>query len=500
MTHQLVAVRKASKNYHGVQALNQVDFDLAAGEIHGLVGHNGAGKSTLINAISGITALDSGQLELQGRTVKRNNPTFSRSCGLYVVYQSSFVQPHLTVAENLFINRWPKGRLRTIDWPEIQRQSRAILDRFGVDLDPNQLAGRLNLAQQKMLEIVQAISSDAKMLILDEPTAALTINEINTLFDFLRSLRGHGVGIIYVTHHLQEIFVLCERVTVIRNGDRVATCPTAELNLGALTELIMGGPVLDLEKRHRVHADSLLKVEDLSSELLQSVSFRLKRGEILGLAGLNGSGRSELLRALCGLDEAQVGRLHIDGVERKIKSYRDSIAAGMAYLPENRNREGLVPQRSIRENLSLSSLHHISGLFGVLQHGREAETVRQTVELLRIKLRDVDDPVTSLSGGNQQKVVLGKLLATRAKVLLLDEPTSGIDIGAKAQIFRTMDEYASAGGSIVFVSPELHELPLICDRILILQEGRIVHELEDVSGITEEQLFDLISEGVGVAR
>jgi len=490
----LITLRKACKNYAGVQALKEVDFDLQVGEIHGLVGHNGAGKSTLIAAISGITSLDSGELAFQENIVRHNSPAISRRCGLYVVYQSSFLQPNLTVAENLFVNRWPKGRLGTIDWAAMQKQGQAILQRFGIELDPRRLVKDLNLAQQKMLEIVQAISSDARILILDEPTAALTLNEIKLLFEFLRSLRSHGVGIIYVTHHLQEIFTLCDRVTIMRNGERVDTRPISDLSMDTLTELMMGGPVFNQAKRHAVHSDLVLEVRNVRNARLQNISFQLRQGEILGLAGLNGSGRSELLRALCGLDPAEIGYMRIGNMERRIGSYSESITAGMAYLPENRNMEGIIPQRSIRENYSLSSLHRMSNRVGMLHTMREKQDVQQAVKLLRIKLRNVEDPITSLSGGNQQKVVLGKLLATKAKVLLLDEPTSGIDIGAKSQIFQTMDDYAEAGGSIVFVSPELHELLLICDRILILQDGQLVHELADVDGVTEERLFDLISE------
>lgn len=493
MDQHLVSVRGASKSYDGVQALKRVDFDLLPGEIHGVVGHNGAGKSTLINIISGITSLDSGDIFLQGTLVHKNSPAYSRTMGLHVVYQTPFIQPHLTVAENLFVNRWPKGQLRTINWRELEREAQAILSRFEVDVDPKRLAGELNLAQQKMLEIIHAISSDAKILILDEPTASLTMNEVNLLFDFVRSLRNHGVGIIFISHHLQEIFELCDRVTVIRNGERIATRPVNELNLDALSELMMGGPVLNLDKKHVVQAGDLLYVEDLNTALLKHVSIRLRKGEILGLAGLNGSGRSELLRALCGLDPAHIGQMQIDGIPHQIRSYKEAIAAGLAYLPENRSKEGLIPQRPVRENLSLSSLRHIRGLFGVIRSRREREAVQETVDLLRIKLRSVDDPVTSLSGGNQQKVVLGKLLATRARILLLDEPTSGIDIGAKAQIFKSMDEYASGTGSIIFVSPELHELLMICDRILVLKAGQIVEEVQDPEAISEEGLFRLIS-------
>ena len=490
----LVSIRGVSKSYDGVKALKRVDFDLLRGEIHGLVGHNGAGKSTLINIISGITLPDSGDILLQGNLVHNNSPAFSRSLGLYVVYQAPFIQPHLTVAENLFINRWPKGFLCTVNWKEIERQAKAILSRFEVKLDSGRLAGELNLAQQKMLEVTLAISSDAKILIFDEPTASLTINEVNLLFDFFKSLRNHGVGIIYISHHLQEIFELCDRVTVVRNGERVATQRVSDLNLDALTELMMGGAVLRLDKKHTVWAGELLSVADLNTALLKSVSFRLKKGEILGLAGLNGSGRSELLRALCGLDPAQIGDMRIDGISQQIKNYKQSVAAGVAYLPENRSKEGLIPQRSIRENLSLSSLHDIRGFFGVIDSKQERKLALDAVDLLHIKLRSVDDPVTSLSGGNQQKVVLGKLLATHARILLLDEPTSGIDIGAKAQIFQSMDEYASSTGSILFVSPELHELLLICDRILILKEGRIVNEVQNPEIVSEESLFYMISE------
>jgi ABC-type sugar transport system ATPase subunit len=490
---KLINIKNLSKNFIGVQALKNIDFDLYEGEIHGLVGHNGAGKSTLINIISGFISFDSGYLTINSNKIDRLSPILAKKFGIHVVYQAPYIQPNLTVAENLFISNWPRKYGLLVDWKKLKNNSKALLEKLNIPIDINRIVGELNLGQQKMIEIATAINSDSKILLLDEPTASLTINEIKLLFNFLKSLKSHGVGIVYISHHMKEIFEICDRVTVLRNGLKIVTEQANKLNLVDLTNYVMGGPVLKIEKEHKVYDEKILIVNNLNSKLLKNICFYLKKGEILGLAGLNGSGRTELLRAVCGLDFSKKKEIILNGKKIKINNYINSLSQGIAYLPENRYLEGIIPIRTIKENLTLSSLKYISTFLKIINKKLELKLVNKYIELLKIIYKNINNEITSLSGGNQQKVVFGKLLSTQTKILLLDEPTSGIDIGTKLQIFKIIEEYVNQGNSVIFVSAEINELLLICDRIVVLKDNIIKNEITNVEELDEDKLLELIA-------
>ncbi len=490
---KIIDIKNLNKNFNGVQALKNVDFDLFKGEIHGLVGHNGAGKSTLINIIAGLINFDKGSYEINGKQIENFNPILAKKFGIQVVYQAPYIQPNLTVAENLFINNWPRKNRIAVDWKKIKIDAGNFLEKLNISIDINRIVSELSLGQQKMIEIAAAINSDSKILLLDEPTASLTINEIDLLFSFLKSLKEHGVGIVYISHHVKEIFAICDRVTVIRNGEKIITENVARLNLTSLTDYIMGGPVLKIEKKHEVHNENTLVIKNLNTKLLKNINIYLRRGEILGIAGLNGSGRTELLRAICGLDISKSKEVYLFGNKIKIRNYIDALSAEIAYLPENRYLEGIIPTRSIRENMTLSSLKYVTNFLKIINRKLELKIILKYVDLLKIKFKNLSDEITSLSGGNQQKVILGKLLSSNAKILLLDEPTSGIDIGTKLQIFQIISDFVSKGNSVIFVSAEINEILLICDRIIILKNNIIQNEIFNVGELDEDQLLKLIA-------
>jgi ribose transport system ATP-binding protein len=476
-----VAMASISKAFGGVQALHDVDLSAEFGEIHALMGENGAGKSTILKILRGVHAPDGGTITIAGRPLAEHTPEAARRLGVAMIFQEMSLIPSLTVAQNVFLTRETLTGLGLIDDAEAERRTRALFDLLGVDIDPRRMLGRLSTGQRQLTEIAKALSQNARVLVLDEPTSALSAAETDVLFAFLRRIRNEGVCVIYVSHRMEEVFAIADRVTVLRDGRHVATAPVADLSMDQLVQHIVGRRVGAFAWReHRVDrgAAPLLEVEGLSGQAKpSSVSFVLHAGEILGIAGLLGSGRSELARALCGIDPIRSGRIRLRGRQIAVTSPRAAIAHGIAMIPEDRVRQGLVLQHDIGSNVRLTVLDRLcTGGFVDDRKGRSL--VDGLMGRLRIKAASQDIRVQNLSGGNQQKVVLSKWLAASPEVLVLDEPTAGVDIGSKVEIVELIRAMADEGKGIIFISSELPELLAVSDRILILSNGRPRREID----------------------
>jgi rhamnose transport system ATP-binding protein len=487
----LLKATDITKSYSGVQALKGVSFELCPGEVHALVGENGAGKSTLIKIISGATTADSGTLEISGHSIGENNPMLAKSLGVAVIYQQPALFPHLTVAENLVIGLEPFKPGRRVNWPERRRRAQTLLDRIGAQLDPEAVVNRLSMPQQQLVEIARAVGSSARILIMDEPTASLADREVENLFRVISELRDQNAGIVYISHRLEELFRLANRVTVLRDGSAVETREMRELSPEKLIQLMVGRQLDSVfPKRRTAPGTTILEVRQLShSARIHDVSFLLRAGEILGLAGLVGCGRTELAKVLFGLAPAESGQIRIRGQVTNIRNPQDAVAAGIAYVPEDRRRHGVILEMPVAANTSLAVLKQLSK-FGFLSFTRENALADDFVRRFGIKASSVFSPAGNLSGGNQQKVALSRWLATRPAVLILDEPTQGIDVGAKAEIHRLMGQLVEEGMAILMISSELPEILGMSDRIGVMREGTLVAILERAEA-TQEQILSL---------
>lgn len=495
---RILQMEKISMRFPGVIALDEVDFELMKGEIHGIVGRNGAGKSTLMNVLVGLITPSSGVIRINGIETRHMTPQRAKTLGIQLVPQHIQLVPSLSVAENIFLGDLPRSRWGLVDWKETNTRAERFLKTFQVKLDPTMLAENLGVADQQLVEIVRALSKDAKIIILDEPTPPLSMKEVNQLYSFIQSLSDQGVTFIYISHYLEEIFAVCDRVTVLRDGRNIATNRVADMDEKSLTRMMIGQEMATFLKRvsKRESGKPLLQVRELTgANCIRSISFTLYEGEVLGLAGLKGSGRTELCRLIFGLDRITGGELLLES--NQVRDHRpwNALNQGICYLPENRHLEGIIPARSVKENISLPILQHLVSASGFIKDAHERDVVSTQVEQLDIRTPSIDQLVQYLSGGNQQKVVVGKLLATEPKVLLLDEPTQGIDIGSKAEIHRLIDELARKGIGIILISSELDELTSLCDRILVLHEGEIASELS--AGASSEEIL-LAAEGAMV--
>ena len=484
-------MRRIDKSFPGVDALRNVDFDLQAGEVHALLGENGAGKSTLIKILGGGLKPDHGEIRIRGRDPEITSPAEAQRAGIAVIYQEFNLIPALSVRENIFLGRdhatwgWLRHREELL-------AARQIFDRMGVSLDGNALCSSLSVAQQQLVEIAKALALDATILVMDEPSAALTTQEVDHLFAIVRELQGQGIGIIYISHRLEEIESLADRVTVLRDGQKVATRLAAETDRNEMIELMVGR-TLDKEfpPRNVTLGDTRLRVERVSAgDRVRDVSFTVRAGEILGITGLVGAGRTELARAIFGADPRDTGTIALDGTTLHIDSPRDAIRAGIGFLTEDRKLQGLVLKHSVRHNYGLPNLSWLSRIGWVRQQA-ERSTFGNYIDNLRIKIPAQDQLAATLSGGNQQKVVLAKWLARQCDVLLFDEPTRGIDVGAKYEIYLLMNRLAEEGKSVVMISSELPEILGMSDRILVMRDGSMAGEVTDVKGATQEQLLDL---------
>ncbi len=492
MATPILELQNISKQFPGVKALDDVRFEMQAGEVHALLGENGAGKSTLIKIISGVYKPDTGIIKLDGQPVQFNNPHEAQSRGIATIYQELSLYPELTVAENIFMGHSPHRRIgpfNVVDWRMMFERAREILDSLNIhDLDVRRKLSTLTVGNRQRVEIAKALSQNARILIMDEPTAALTEADVVRLFDIVRLLRERGVGIIYISHRLHEVFELTDRVTVLRDGQYVGTKLVSETSEDDLVSMMVGRTIDNLfPKLDAEIGQPVLEVRDLYRKpLTRGVSFTLRAGEIVGLAGLVGSGRSEVAQVIFGITPADSGEIKVDGKPVIIKSPGEAMAHGIAYVPEDRGTQGLVRQMRLRENISMAILRILTRR-GFINRKEEAELAARSIKQLNIRAYSVDQVANKLSGGNQQKVVVGKWLASQPRILIMDEPTRGIDVGAKAEIHRLMSELAQQGLAILMISSELPEILGMSDRVLVMREGKIVAEFAR-SEATQERI------------
>jgi len=474
MNQLRLAARGITKRFRGVTALDSVDFELLPGEVHGLVGENGAGKSTLIKVLTGVHLPDGGTITLDGRKVAFDAPHRAQAAGIACIYQEINLIPTLTAAENICIGSEPLTRMGAVNWRALQDRAEAIMQRFGLLIDLRRTVGSLGLAAQQQVAILRALSQGGRVLIMDEPTSALSDREVDQLLEITRQISASGVSVAYITHRLGELFRVTQRVTVLRDGRRILTEDTANLTHGRLVEAMLGRQDARVQSgtRPTPRAGGALTVENLSCPpRLRAATFAVRAGEVVGLAGLQGSGRSETMRTIFGADTARGGHVSVDGTDALPTTPATSLRRGVAFLPEDRKAQGIVPGLSLRENLTLIVLPALTRL-GVVMRGRERAIVDQFIASLGIRAASSEVPIRDLSGGNQQKVLIARLLCTAPHYLLLDDPMRGIDIGAKAEIERLILELSEAGMGVLIASSELEEVLSLSDRVVVMREGR----------------------------
>ena len=492
----LLELRGISKRFGASRALSGVDFSLHAGEIHALCGENGAGKSTLMNIIDGIHRPDEGEILLNGQKVVIDGPAHAMRLGIGLVHQEIALCADATVAENIFMPEINAGKAAWMNYASFNERAAKVLRRLGQDIDPAMPVGNLSISSQQLVEIAKALTLDCKVLILDEPTAALTDNESAALFRVLHDLKAQGIGIIYISHRMAEIFTHGDRVTVLRDGRNVHCGPLAGSTPDELVRRMVGRDLGNYYPPKQSVAESsgpVLEVNDIADgERVHGVSFALKRGEILGIAGLMGAGRSELAETICGLRVARRGTVRLAGKALTIRKYSDALRAGIAYLSEDRKAAGVFLDLPIAQNVSSMALGRVSSAWGLLQRSAEHKLAKTLGAKLNLKSDGVAIEVSSLSGGNQQKVAIAKLLATNPSVLLMDEPTRGVDVGAKSEIHHILRELANQGVGVIVISSELPEIIGLCDRALVIRDGQVAGELES-NEMTEEALLRLAS-------
>lgn len=491
MGEVILTMKQIDKTFPGVHALDQVDFEVKRGEVHALMGENGAGKSTLMKVLTGIYRKDSGSITYEGREVEYSNPKEAQDAGIVIVHQELNMMGHLTVAQNIFIGReFTKGRL--IDDARMNEEAAKLFERLNINIDPTEKMSKLTVGKQQMCEIAKAISYDAKVIVFDEPSAALTESEIDELFKIIRDLRSKNLGIVYISHRMDEIKVITDRVTVMRDGGYVGTLITEDCTKDDIINMMVGRVIYEEPKTESAVAKDapvVLKVEHLNAgKMVKDVSFELHKGEILGFSGLMGAGRTETARALFGADPKESGEIYINGKKVDIKSPMDAVSNGIGYLSEDRKRYGIVVQKTVAENSTMASLENfMSGLF--INKKKEKEVTQKYVDRLKTKTPGVDQLVINLSGGNQQKVVIAKWLVRNCDILIFDEPTRGIDVGAKNEIYRLMNELVAEGKSIIMISSEMTEILRMSDRIVVMCEGKKTDEI-DISEATQEKIMN----------
>ncbi|MGD2078082.1 MAG: sugar ABC transporter ATP-binding protein [Chloroflexota bacterium] len=504
MDKVLVSMRGIDKGFPGVQALDNCQIELKSGEVHALVGENGAGKSTLMKVLSGIYSKDAGTILLKGEEVEIPNPKAAQDLGISMIHQELNLMNHLTVAQNIYIGREPKrfgGAF--LDDKALNQQTRELFKSLHIDLDPKTKVADITVAKQQMVEIAKAISFNSEVLIMDEPTAALTTSEINELFGFIRKLREQGVGIIYISHRLEELKQITDRITVMRDGHYIDTVNTDETTIDQIISMMVGRTIFEAtpELPEEASDEILLEVRDLNrGKWIKDVSFALKKGEILGFAGLMGAGRTEVARAIFGADKVDSGEILVQGKEVKIKSPGDAVNNGIAYLSEDRKRYGLTLGMDVENNMVLAAFDKFLGFAGWVKAPRIRETAAHYVNALSIKTPSVKQKVKNLSGGNQQKVVIGKWLTADTDILIFDEPTRGIDVGAKSEIYKLLNDLTQQGKAIIMISSELPEILRMSHRIVVMCEGRITGELS-IEEATQEKImkFATMRNGNGAA-
>jgi len=478
-------VRGIEKHFDGVKALSGVDLEVRPGEVHALLGENGAGKSTLIKVVTGVYDQDGGEVFVGGERAEFGDVKSANRAGVVALYQELSIIESITVAENIALAKGAPSRGGIVSWPEMRRLAQAQLDRLGQKVPLRALAGDLSPVQQTMVSVARALSIDARVLILDEPTASLTDSEIEDLFSVIRRLRDDGVAIVYVSHRLEEVFEVCDRLTVMRNGQTIVTQEVAESSIDQVIAFMVGREQSDVyPPRASETGEVVLSVDGLTGSRVAEAALTARRGEVVGIGGLAGSGRSEMLRLLAGAQKRSAGRISVGGVEHTGRGVGRALAAGIALVPEERRSQGVILDSGIDENMSLPNLRAVSP-GGIVSNSRIRALARRGMAQLQIKASSARQPVGQLSGGNQQKVVLAKMLARGPKVLLMDEPTRGIDVGTKVEIYRLIRSLAEQGTTVVFVSSEIPELIGLSDRILVMHEGRVAGEVDAASADEE---------------
>jgi len=476
MQDVILEVEGVSKSFPGVKALDQVSFNLRKGEVHALVGENGAGKSTLMKILSGVHQPDAGAVRYKGREVRFHDSTQARDAGIGIIYQELNLIPHLSVAANIFIGREPLTRFGTLDEKKMNRDAVAILERLNLRLDPTITLNRLPISKQQMVEIAKSLSFDSEVLIMDEPTSALTESEIDELFTVIHTLRDRGVAIIYISHRLEELKHIVDRISIFRDGRSVSTDEYAAITMEEIVSRMVGRKLENIfpSRRNVPTTEKMLEVRGIRrTGVLHDISFDLYRGEILGFAGLMGAGRSELARAIFGADPVDAGEVLMNGKKLSLRSPSESIRAGIAYLSENRKQEGLAVKMQLAENVTMANVNAVSRRLGVISRPKEMKACQHYVDELTIRTPSLTQVVNNLSGGNQQKVVLAKWLFCHSKILIFDEPTRGIDVGTKYSIYELIERMAREGVGVIMISSELPEIMGMTDRVLVLHEGRL---------------------------
>ncbi len=486
----ILTMKGIDKSFPGVHALDHVDLEVRKGEVHALMGENGAGKSTLMKVLTGIYHKDSGTITYEGKEVEFTNPREAQDAGIVIVHQELNMLGHLTVAQNIFIGReYMNGKL--IDDKKMNEEAKKLFDQLGIEIDPKETMSRLTVGKQQMCEIAKAISHDAKVIIFDEPSAALTEAEIEELFKIIRDLRDKQMGIVYISHRMDEIKVITDRVTVMRDGGYVGTLITKDSTKDDIINMMVGRVIYEdpkTESQVAPDAPVVLKVEHLNAgRMVKDVSFELHKGEILGFSGLMGAGRTETARALFGADPKESGDIYVNGQKVDIKTPQDAVKCGIGYLSEDRKRYGIVVDKTIAENSTMASLENfMKGIF--IDKKKEKKAAQEYVDALKTKTPSVDQLVVNLSGGNQQKVVIAKWLVRNCDILIFDEPTRGIDVGAKSEIYHLMNELVAEGKSIIMISSEMTEILRMSDRIVVMCEGRKTGEL-GIEEATQERIM-----------
>lgn len=492
MAESILSLRHIGKTFPGVRALDDVSVDFLKGEVHGIVGENGAGKSTLMKILSGVYSLDEGEIYLDGRKEELRNPKDALLHGQSIIFQEFNLVNTLSISENIFLGRLPNT---WINWKKIDTDAEELLHRVGCNVSPRTLVNDLSVAQKQMVEIAKALSYHARVVIMDEPSATLTASEVQTLFQIVDSLKQEGVTIIYISHKLEEVFEICDRVTVMRDGKIISTRPVSEYNRERIIREMVGREVNQEYPCRSRYSDEeapvVLEVRELKrSGVFENISFSLRNGEVLGLAGLVGSGRTEIVRAIFGADRLDGGKLFIHGQKVRIRIPADSISHKMALLTEDRKQQGLILQLPVTNNVSIAGLKKIAPR-GLMHFKKERLVAQKYVEMLKIKTPSCDQKVLYLSGGNQQKVLFSRWLFVDSDIIILDEPTRGIDVGAKSEIYQIINDLVTKGKSIILISSDMPELLAMSDRVMIVSEGRIKGELSG-SRMTPDEVMETI--------
>ena len=492
MPDVVLRIENISKSFPGVKALSDVSFSVNRGEIHALMGENGAGKSTLIKILSGVNSLEGGAFYINGKSMRFQTPLEALKSGISVVHQEIKLVDTLTVSENIFIGQPPMTGRGTVDWKKLHRDARELLDSIHADIDERAIVGKLSIARQQMVEVCKALSHKAEIIIMDEPSATLTDKELTMLFQILRNLKSRGITVIYISHRMEEVFEISDRVTVLRDGRHIHTGDIGELDRRQLIAMMVGRELENEYPKEFVgRGEPILEVKNLNRPgVLKNISLTLHAGEVLCVSGLVGSGRTEFARTVFGADRGkdQTGEIWIRGKRIEIRSVQDAMRAGIALIPEDRKRQGLVLGMSVRENISMASIRRV---MRGLRISRKLENAlaKEFIQSLRIMTPDQQREVRNLSGGNQQKVVIAKWLATNADILILDEPTRGVDVGAKAEIYKLLNGFTAQGKGVIMISSEMPEVLGMCDRVVVFRDGAINGEFTR-DEVTQEKLLD----------